>query len=296
MKKKPTTSKLDASVLEVPIDNVSFNYPSSVNRWKYVYQKRLSLERELAQNALECKEIMDLINEAGLMKTVTHFSKCYEMLVKEFIVNLSEDCADKKSKDFRKVYVKSWPLKGKLYASKLSIKYVMLHKIGAANRVPTNHKSIVVTVLGKFIYVVGTKTRFDNGTYIFDQTMKHAGSFSVKGPIVFPSIISGIILNQYLNILNENVSICKRESTLSFHYKLFQGTHILDIVMTSAETSKGTSKTSKAEKEDEKVEQDGVGSEEEDGSDEESEGNASPDDGTDEEVDDDSFSGSESDD
>ncbi|XP_050914853.1 uncharacterized protein LOC127129769 [Lathyrus oleraceus] len=105
-KKKPTTSKLAASVPEVPIDNISFHFASSVNRWKYVYQKRLALERELAQNVLECKEIMDLIQEAGLMKTMTQFSKCYEMLVKEFIVNVSEECADGKSKEFRKVYVR----------------------------------------------------------------------------------------------------------------------------------------------------------------------------------------------
>ena len=49
-KKMPTTSKLAASVPEVPIDNISFHFASSVNRWKYVYQKRLDLERELAQN------------------------------------------------------------------------------------------------------------------------------------------------------------------------------------------------------------------------------------------------------
>ncbi|XP_058733058.1 uncharacterized protein LOC131604644 [Vicia villosa] len=239
LRKKPTTSKLDASVPKVPIDNISFHYPSSVNRCKYVHHKRLALERELAQNVLENKEIMDLIHEAGLFKTVVHLPTCYEILVKEFIVNLSEDCADRKSKDFRKVYVRgkcvtfssavtnhflgrsdetqpelevtdnkicevitakqlqAWPLKGKLSASKLSIKYVMLHKIGAANWVPKNHKSTVANVLGKFIYVVGTKTRFDYGTYIFDQTMKHAGSYSVKGPIAFPSIICGIIVNQY---------------------------------------------------------------------------------------------------
>ncbi|XP_058725466.1 uncharacterized protein LOC131596739 [Vicia villosa] len=89
LRKKPTTSKLAASVPEVPIDNISFHYSSSVNKWKYVYQNMLALERELAQNALESKEIMDLIHEAGLKKTVTHFSKCYEMLVNEFIVNLS---------------------------------------------------------------------------------------------------------------------------------------------------------------------------------------------------------------
>ncbi|XP_058741197.1 uncharacterized protein LOC131613557 [Vicia villosa] len=175
LRKKPTTSKLAASVPKVPIDNISFHYPSSVNRWKYVHHKRLALERELAQNVLENKEIMDLIHEAGLLKTVVDLPTCYGMLVKEFIVNLSEDCADRKSKYFRKVYVrgkcvtfsstvinnflgrsdeaqpelevtdnkiceviiakqvKVWPLKGKLSASKLSIKYAMLHKIGASN-------------------------------------------------------------------------------------------------------------------------------------------------------------------
>ncbi|XP_058768263.1 uncharacterized protein LOC131641986 [Vicia villosa] len=288
LRKKPTTSKLVASVPGVPIDNISFHYPSGVNRWKYVYHKRLDLERELAKNVLENKEIMDLIREAGLLKTVIHLPTCYEMLVKEFIVTLSENCADRKSKDFRKVYVrgkcvnfsstvinnflgrsneaqpemevtdnkicevitakqvKAWPLKGKLSASKLIIKYALLHKIGAANWVPTNHKSSVAIVLGKFIYAVGTKTKFDYGTYIFDQTMKHVGSYSVKGPIAFPSIICGIIVNQYPNILSENDTVCKRESALSFHYKLFQGTHDPDIVTTLVGTSKDNTTTSKA--------------------------------------------------
>ncbi|XP_058774620.1 uncharacterized protein LOC131648903 [Vicia villosa] len=237
LKKKPTSSKLAAKVPNVPIVNISFHSTSSVNRWKYVHQKRLALERELAQNALDCKDIMELIHAAGLMKTVTHFATCYEMLVKEFSVNLLEEYADRNSKEYRKVYVrgrcvtfsstvinnylgrsddaqpelevsnnkvcqvitanqvKSWPLKGKLSASKLSMRYAMLHKIGAANWVPTNHKSTIAIVLGRFIYTVGTKAKFDYGTYIFEQTMKHAGSLSIKGPIAFPSLICGIILN-----------------------------------------------------------------------------------------------------
>ena len=32
-------------------------------------------------------------------------------------------------------------------------------------------------------------------------------------------------------------TLCKRAPALGFHYKLFQGTHVPDIVMTSAETS-----------------------------------------------------------
>lgn len=133
--------------------------------------------------------------------------------------------------------LKKWPLKGKLVASKLSVKYVMLHKIGAANWVPTNHKSTVALMLGKFIYAVGTKAKFDYGTYIFDQTMKHVGSFSVKGPIAFPSLICGIVLNQFPNILTENNFMKRRESLLAFNYKLFMGKHVPDIAMTTGETS-----------------------------------------------------------
>ncbi|XP_058746013.1 uncharacterized protein LOC131618874 [Vicia villosa] len=288
-RKKPTTSKLAASIPEVPIDNVSFHYASSVSRWKYVLQKRLVVERELAPNALENKEVLEMIQEAGLLKTVCNLPKCYEKLVKEFVVNLSEDCGNSRSADYRKVFVggkcvsfspsvinkflgrtdeaqtelevtdnqvcqvitakqvKSWPMKEKLTATKLSIKYAMLHKIGAANWVPTNHKSTISTVLGRFLYAVGTKAKFNYGAYIFDQTMKHAGSFSIKGPIAFPSLLSGIILDQYSNILNEHDVVCKRESPLAFHYKLFQGKHVPDIVMTSAETSKYGASVSKAE-------------------------------------------------
>ncbi|XP_050897395.1 uncharacterized protein LOC127104245 [Lathyrus oleraceus] len=231
---------------------------------------------------------MDLIQEVGLMKTVTQFSKCYEMLVKEFIVNVSEEYADEKSKEFRKVYVRGkcvnispsvinmylgrpdvaqpelevtdnkisqviianqvrkWPLKGKLVASKLSVKYAMLYKIGAANWVPTNHKSTVVVMLGKFIYAIGTKANFNYGSYIFDQTLKHAGSFSVKGPIAFPSLICGIVLNQFPNILTENDSVKKRDSPLSFNHKLFLGTHVPDIAMTTGETSRVSNQPGKA--------------------------------------------------
>ncbi|XP_058752780.1 uncharacterized protein LOC131625958 [Vicia villosa] len=236
-RKKPTTSKLAASIHEVHTDNVSFHYASSASRWKYMLQKRLAVESELAPNALENKEIFKIIQEAGLLKTIYKLPKCYERLVKEFVVNLSEECGNSKSVDFRKVFVrgkcvsfsplvinnflertdlaqpelevtdnkvcqvitakqvKSWPLKEKLNASKMSIKYAMLHKIRASNWVPTNKKSTISAVLGRFLYIVGTKTKFDYGTYIFDQTMKHAGSFSVKGPVAFPSLMCGIILN-----------------------------------------------------------------------------------------------------
>ncbi|XP_050908966.1 uncharacterized protein LOC127122714 [Lathyrus oleraceus] len=286
-KEVPKKVKTKAVVAESESD-APCDVTTSMSRKKPT-SSRLALERELAQNAMDCKEIVDLIKEAGLMRTVSQLPKCYETLVKEFIVNLSEECADGTSKEFRKVYVRGkcvtfspsvinqylgradeeqpelevtdnticqvitakqvrkWPLKGKLVASQLSVKYAMLHKVGSAYWVPTNHKSNVSMALGKFIYAVGTKAKMDYGAYIFDQTMKHAGSFSVKGPIAFPSLICGVVLNQFPNILTENDFVRRRESPLAFSYKLFLGKHVPDIVVTSGETSKTSHQPDKAD-------------------------------------------------
>ncbi|XP_058758615.1 uncharacterized protein LOC131631860 [Vicia villosa] len=138
--------------------------------------------------------------------------------------------------------VKKWPIKSKLSASSLNVRYALLHKIGAANWVPTNDTSTIAVGLGRFIYVVGTKTKFDYGTYIFDQTMRHAGTSATKLPIAFPSLICGIILKQHPGILKSKDSVCKRESALSFHYKLLQRSDD----MTSAGTSQPSKSVNKA--------------------------------------------------
>lgn len=54
-------------------------------------------------------------------------------------------------------------------------------------------------------------------------------------PIFFPSLICGIILNRHPGILLPIDSVKKKESPLSLHYKLFAGTHVQDIVMTSSQ-------------------------------------------------------------
>ncbi|MCI24662.1 envelope-like protein, partial [Trifolium medium] len=74
--------KVPLNVPTTPIDNVSFHHENSATRWKYIYNRKLSLERELAQDALECQDIIDLIDEAGLTKTVWGLGSCYEKLVK----------------------------------------------------------------------------------------------------------------------------------------------------------------------------------------------------------------------
>ncbi|XP_050888924.1 uncharacterized protein LOC127094099 [Lathyrus oleraceus] len=158
-------------------------------------------------------------------------------LVTEFIVNIIEDISDKNSKEFCKVeitarQVKGWPVKKHLPTGKLNVKYAILHKIGAANWVPTNHISTIANTLGRFIFVVGTKVKFDYGRFMFEQIIKHASTNAVKLPIVFPSMICGIILNQHPGILCSNDLPSRRKPVLSVQYKLFEGSHVEDIVMT----------------------------------------------------------------
>jgi hypothetical protein len=104
--KKKAGRSIPQNVPDVLMDNVSFHFSASAAKWKFVYHRRLGLERELSDEALECKEVMDLILQAGLMKTVSGLGSCYEKLVKEFIVNIGEDCGNRLSKEFHQVFVR----------------------------------------------------------------------------------------------------------------------------------------------------------------------------------------------
>jgi hypothetical protein len=84
--------------------------------------------------------------------------------------------------------------------------------------------------LAKLIYAIGTRSKFDYGTYIFDETVMHGKSHAVKMPIAFPTLICDIILNQHPGICTEADVPKRMESYLSLDYRLFEGTHAADIV------------------------------------------------------------------
>ncbi|KAK2409967.1 hypothetical protein QL285_045362 [Trifolium repens] len=105
-KKKVGGKIIPQNVPDVPMDNISFHFIESARKWKFVANRRIALERELSAEASEQKEIIALIEEAGLMKTVTGIGECYEKLVKEFLVNIPEDYDIPLSKEHHKVYVR----------------------------------------------------------------------------------------------------------------------------------------------------------------------------------------------
>ncbi|XP_050909118.1 uncharacterized protein LOC127122886 [Lathyrus oleraceus] len=139
--KKTTVRKSPGKVPAVHLDNISFHREDGAAKWKFVIQRRIDMEMELGKDDVDAKEVMHLIKVVGLLKTVVGFSPCYEGLVKEFIVNIPEDIADKNNKEFCKVYVrgelevtdnqvcreiaarqvKVWPVKKHLPAGKLTV-------------------------------------------------------------------------------------------------------------------------------------------------------------------------------
>ncbi|MCI28069.1 envelope-like protein, partial [Trifolium medium] len=84
--------KVPHNVPPAPLDNVSFHFEDGSTKWRYVFYRRLSLERNLSSDLLNCQELKNLIEAAGLLKTVKDLGSCYERLVKEFLVNIGEDC------------------------------------------------------------------------------------------------------------------------------------------------------------------------------------------------------------
>jgi hypothetical protein len=276
--KKSAGKKAVRTVENVPIDKVSFHLLEFAQRWKFIYHRRVAVERELSEETVKIKEIIELIKKAGLIKTVCNLGDCYEKLVRKFVVNIPEDCDNPLSREFQKVYVRgecvnfspniinrflgiaeegtteieatdnqvcreitankvrTWPKKGKISSGKLSVKYVILNKIGAANWVPTTHTSDIATGLGKFIYSMRTKVRMDYGRYIFDQTVRHAKTDAVRLPIAFPSLICSIMLDQHPGLVTATDLPKKRESPLTTHQKLFGDNHVPDLVGTSAST------------------------------------------------------------
>jgi hypothetical protein len=109
--KKSTGKKTSTNVSVVPTDNISFHYPDYAHRCKYVFHRRLALERELGPDILEINEVVDLIKKAGLESTVTNLGSCYEKLVKEFLVNIPDDCNNPMSPDYHVVYVRGKEVK-----------------------------------------------------------------------------------------------------------------------------------------------------------------------------------------
>ncbi|XP_050895608.1 uncharacterized protein LOC127102254 [Lathyrus oleraceus] len=154
-RKQASGKKIPTNIPKVPLDNILFHYMENVEKWKFVYQRRLTLERELRKDAFECKEKCDNKRSKEFREVYVR-GRCVDFspkIINRFLGINEEEQAEIKVSDnviCREIttkQVKKWPRKGNLSVRALSVKYAFLHIIGVANWVPTNHTSNIDTGL-----------------------------------------------------------------------------------------------------------------------------------------------------
>ncbi|XP_045791641.1 cell wall protein RTB1-like [Trifolium pratense] len=248
--KKAMPQSAAPDIEDFPCDNVSFHLPSYAQRWGIICKRRLALERELGKDILECEEIVSLINDAGLIKTVWGLGSCYEKLVREFVVNIPIGCDNPLDKEFQKVYVRGKcvtfspsvinKVLGNAYdphpdidvSDNVVCKTITAEKVKTwpkKEKVPAVKLTQKYAILNRIASVnwVPTTHASDIATNLVVQ---HAKTSVTKQPITFPTLICDIILSQHPNIRAEGESAKKRATPLAIHQKLYSKQHAPDIV------------------------------------------------------------------
>ncbi|XP_045803021.1 uncharacterized protein LOC123896707 [Trifolium pratense] len=227
--------KVPLSVPYAPLDNVSFHLENGSSRWKFVYHRRLALERNLKEDILKCKSVNEALEyaESPEYRQVFVRGKCVKFspsIVNQYLQRSADDAAELEVTDnticktLTGGVLKVWGKNAKVAATQLTPMYAILNRIAAHNWVPTTHSSDVSRSLGKFIYAVGTKFPFDYGSYIFYETLTHAVSFAVEKPIAFPTLLCNIILEQHPDILTAADVTCVRPGKLVIEQRLIAET------------------------------------------------------------------------
>ncbi|XP_057444278.1 uncharacterized protein LOC130736465 [Lotus japonicus] len=251
-KKKYVGKRIPQNVPAVPIDNVSFHAEGHVQKWKYVCQRRVAKERDVGSDVLECKEVVALIENAGLMKTILKVGRCYEKLVREFLVNLSVEVGLPESVEFRKVFVRAKcvefsPVVINKALGRSAVEFVdeelsldvIAKEITAGQVKKWPIKKLLSTgkLSVKLIYKIGTSTAFDFGSFVFEQTLKHADTCAVKLPISFPSLLTEIILQQHPQIIRADEVPLPKGVPITLDQGLFMEPRVIDIVVSFSRTS-----------------------------------------------------------
>ncbi|XP_019195715.1 PREDICTED: uncharacterized protein LOC109189559 [Ipomoea nil] len=209
----------------------------------------LIVQRSVDENQLNSVcDILPLLSEVGLMKTVTSICPYSKLRTYEFYCNLNEEIDNLTGTRCMQIFIRGkWTLTGgqtpiwptgdvdTLSSSKLTSRYVILHSISLHNWLPSAHFHTVGKQLAALLFRIGTKMTIDLGKWIFYHflTLIHPREQKVRLP--YPNLIFGVLTTQGLVPMPSEI-ICP---TLLYTVdpRLLTGKHIRDVTPVAAPPS-----------------------------------------------------------
>lgn len=128
--------------------------------------------------------------------------------------------------------VQNWPTNGQFIVSKLSVKYVILHKIDIANWYPSTYMATISIALTELVYQSSTGHIVDVGEFIFHQILRDVETHGINIPICFPRLITSFLLSHHSDLLTDDDVARPALVLFSLVTGPFQGAHVLDLPAT----------------------------------------------------------------